>query len=345
MKWPFSRTTPGPQETRDDSATDLIIAAILSAARGTVAQGASAGLEIAAGYWQRGFATAALAPSGVLADALLPHLGFIGRELCRRGEAAFEINIDRGITLLPASTITVTGSVHPDTWLYELTLSGPSEMLTRTLTPDRVLHLRYAVSPSFPWRGISPIEAGGTTKTLLNNLEQRLAEEAGAAVGSVIPVPSVSASGNLQADLRALKGELVLVDSTGQNWGAGATGAPPVDYPVRRIGADPPEVLARLRRESEQSVLAACGVPQSVLSAADGTASREGFRQFLHATLTPIAMQVSRQIAERFDGGVDFDFDALYASDVQGRARGFQSLAKGGMEVERAARLTGFGGP
>ena len=36
------------------------------------------------------------------------------------------------------------------------------------------------------------------------------------------------------------------------------------------------------------------------------------------------------------------NFDALMASDLQGRARAFQSLVGGGMDVERAATLSGM---
>ena len=58
-----------------------------------------------------------------------------------------------------------------------------------------------------PWRGISPIKAAGTTRKLLENLEVRLAQETGSAVGSMIPVPSVQASGGLQSDIRGMRGE------------------------------------------------------------------------------------------------------------------------------------------
>ena len=37
-----------------------------------------------------------------------------------------------------------------------------------------------------------------------------------------------------------------------------------------------------------------------------------------------------------------FSFEALFASDITGRARAFGSLVQGGMDVEDAANLTGL---
>ena len=77
-----------------------------------------------------------------------------------------------------------------------------------------VLHLFYARGPLNPWKGVSPIEASQTTRALLDNMERRLAEELGAAVGSVITVPNIESTSQLQADLRGLHGEVTLVETT-----------------------------------------------------------------------------------------------------------------------------------
>ena len=266
-----------------------------------------------------------------------------GRSLVEKGEAVFEISTGEHLELLPASSVTVEGSASARTWTYLLTLSGPSETITRTLPASRVLHLFYAKSAGAPWRGISPIEAAGTTRKLLDNLEQRLAQEAGGSVGHAIPVPNVQSTGQLQADIRALTGQTVLVESTRQAWGSGQTSAPYGDFTKERIGADPPETLRDLRKDAESSVLAACGVHPSVLGGSDGSASREGYRQFLHGTISAVALEVARQIGPMF--GLDdfaFSFDRLFASDLSGRARAFGSMVTGGMPVEKAAALAGL---
>ena len=336
--WPFNK-----RETRDQDYTDVVVQSMLAAASGDVAAGLTAGKEIAAGHWQRAFSSAAVVPDGVLADAIRPHLGFIGRALVEHGEAIFALDFDDGLTLLPASNATIAGGPNPSSWTYELTLSGPSHTLTRRpLRSDAVLHLFYARGALNPWLGISPIEASSTTRKLLDNLEIRLAQEAGGAVGAVIPVPNVQATTQLQTDLRALKGEVTLTESTAAGWGAGQTGAPSADYPVRRIGANPPSTLPELRRQAEESVLAACGVPVSVLGGATATAARESFRQFLHGTIQPVADGVAAQLGAHFETQLSFDFSKLFASDLSGRARAFQSMVNGGMDVAKAAALAGL---
>ena len=126
-------------------------------------------------------------------------------------------------------------------------------------------------------------------------------------------------------------------------WGAGQTGAPTSDYKVVRVGADPPEVLAILRRDAQASVLAACGIPQSALSGGDAAGARESFRQFLHLVIQPVALEIAGQIASRFGGvDVDFNFDRLMASDLQGRARSLQNMVKSGATLESAAKVAGM---
>ena len=334
--WPFQR-----RETRDD-ATDVVLASILANARGEVASGLTAAIETAAGQWGRAFSSATVTPDGVVADLIAPHLGFIGRSLVTSGEAIFEIRFDDGLELRPASLATVSGSPDPETWTYELTMAGPSRTFTRRLPAGRVLHLTYATNGRHPWRGVSPIGASSTTKGLLEHLETRLAQEVGQAVGLLIPVPDVKVSGQLQTDIRGMKGQVALVDSVSTNWGSGKTDAPKSDYKTVRIGADPPETLARLRREAEESILAACGVPQSALSGGGGAGTREQYRQFLHLVIAPVARSLARQIAARFDlPDVGFNFDSLMASDISGRARAFGQLRSAGLTMKDAADNAG----
>ena len=331
------------RETRAQEYTDVVVQALLAAASGDVAKGLTAGREIAAGHWQRAFSSASIQPAGVVADALKPYLGFIGRALVENGEAIFALDFSDGLTLLPASGATISGGPNPASWIYELTLSGPSNTQTqRPLYSDSVLHLFYARGAKNPWRGISPIEAAQTTRSLLDNLERRLAQEAGGSVGSVIPVPNVQTTGQLQADLRALKGNVTLVETTAAAYGAGQSSAPQADYQVRRIGADPPETLPILRRDAERSVLAACGVPVAVLGGSDAAAHRESYRQFLHGTIEPIAKDLAAQIGGYFGTPFSFDFSALRASDITGKARALVYMVNAGVPLETALGQSGL---
>ena len=330
-------------ETRQQDYTDIFVANLLAAASGDVTARMTAAREIATGHWGRAFASADITPDGPLADALRPHLGLIGRELVRCGEAVFEIAIDNGtLALLPCSSYSIAGFPEPSTWAYEVNLSGPSSMVTRTIQPDRILHLVYARSPVSPWKGISPIQASATTRNLLDNLELRLAQETGAAVGELIPVPNVKTTGQLQTDIRAMKGGVALVETTAQSWGAGQVSSPTGDYQIRRIGANPPVTLPRTTQTSGGKLLAACGLPVTLLGGGDGTASREGFRQFLHGTVMPVSIDLAHVIAKQFDTSISFSFDRLFASDLSGRARAFQSMVNGGLDVSKAAALAGL---
>lgn len=338
--WPFRKAQA---EHRQEGFTDTYVSRLVAYATGELAEGLAAGIETAAGWWQRAFSSADIAPAGVIADVLTPHLGYIGRCLVKDGEAVFEIAIENErLILLPVNDYSIRGDPNPRSWTYELTLPGPAFTFTRNVPADRVLHLRYAVEPSSPWKGVSPIDASGTTRKLLTNLETRLSEEAGAAAGNVIPVPNVSASSQLQSDLRNLKGQVTLVESTSLAWGAGASSAPPTDFRPARLGANPPESLRNLRRDTEESILAACGVPASVLGHSDGSLARELYRQFIFGVIAPVSVDLARQIGQRFEIPVAFQFDRLQAADLQGRARAFQSMVNGGMEVGRAAALAGL---
>lgn len=339
MKIPFWNRP----ETRAADYSDAIVQALLSSASGEVQEGLTGAVEIAAGFWQRSFSSALIKGSDLIGEALAPHLGYIGRSLVEHGEAIFYPDFTGGLLLLPASSSIVTGGPEPASWRYELTLSGPTSVKTRRrLTAESVLHLYYVRGARNPWKGISPIAGAATTRKLLDNLERRLAQEVGGAVGSLIPVPNIEVSGQLQTDIRALKGQTTLVQSTAAGWDAGQTGAPPADFPIRRVGADPPATLPELRRDAERSVLAACGVPTDVLQGGDAAGQREGYRRFLHSTVQPVMDGVGAQVSAFFGTPIRFDRSKMFAGDLSGRARSFQSLVNGGMDITKAASLAGL---
>ena len=74
-------------------------------------------------------------------------------------------------------------------------------------------------------------------------------------------VPPDTPKTELQADLRSLKGQMVLVDSTAGGYGAGPQQAPRRDLEASRVGADPPDSLAVLRNDAAYAVLAADPAP------------------------------------------------------------------------------------
>ena len=298
--WPFGR------ETRADSYTDEVVRLLESRYAGdssTADPMAIAAVEIASGLWGRSFASAKVLPETPATQAVSPGiLETIGRQLIkRRGECLFLIQVENGrVRLDPASSWKIEGRPDPATWTYDLTLSGPSVTQNiKTVAAERIVHCRYGSRPSAPWKGVGPLQSASLTALLGGNLEQRLGEELSMAAGAILPVPDGTAKAPLQADLRAMKGKLVLVDSTASGWGSGTESAPRGDLTVKRVGADPPAVLDLLRSSAGRSILAATGTPLELVEKSEGGGARESYRRFLFSSLAPVARLVGAELGRQ----------------------------------------------
>ena len=103
---------------------------------------------------------------------------------------------------------------------------------------------------------------------------------------------------------------------------------------------DPPEALEKIRGSVGETILACCGVPVELAELGQGTAAREAWRRFLHATIDPLGKLVAEELTEKFEFPVSLSFDSLMASDISGRGRAFQSMVGGGIYVTKATVLT-----
>ena len=344
--WPFTRRV----EKREAGYTDGVVAAILARAHGVQADPvATAAAEAAAGAVARAFASADVTPATAATRAVTPAvLASIGRELIVRGAAVLAINVAGGaVRLTPAGTWDIEGTgPDPDTWRYRLDLAGPSGSVTVSRPAAAVIHCRYSTDPARPWQGVGPLERARLSGRLSAELEAALGDEAAGTRGHLLPIPTDGADETvekLREDIRTLGGKVALVETTGAGWGEGRIAAPPRDYDPKRIGANPPASLATLRSDAALAVLAACGVPVELAAPGDGTAAREAWRRFLHGTVQPLAACVAEELAAKLDApGLVLGFDKLFASDLSGRARAFQSMVGGGMAVDQAAGLAGL---
>ena len=321
--------------------TDAIVQALLQEATGqTTATVASLGVtEACAGLWGRSFASATVTLSNAATAALTPAvLEVIGRRLLLHGEAVFEITVEDGaVRLVEASNWEIE---ERGQWLYRADFSTPEGTYNRTLSSSRILHPRIGATSGQPWQGESPIPSA--TAKLACELETKLTQEVGGPVGNVLPLPHKGSVANLQGDIDKLAGRTVLVESTAGGYGD-KEAAPRGDWQTKRIGANPPSAMIELRKEVQASILAACGCPGSLLERSDGTLAREEMRRFLHSTLSPVARVVADEMAVKLDTpGLAFDSKNLFASDLSGRARAFQSMVGGGMDVTKAASLAGL---
>ena len=343
--WPFTRHT----EHRQASYADSVVEALLSRASGTHADvAATAAVEAAAGALSRAFASAEITPRTPATNGITPDvLAQIGRALIVPGEIVLILAVRQGrVHLLPAASFDVTGAADASTWRYRCDLSGPSGSTTIVRPSAGVIHCRYSTDPARPWVGVGPLDRARLSGRLSAELEAALGDEASGTRGYVLPVPSDGQDdsvSDLRRDIGSLHGRTALVETAMAGWGDGRQAAPRGDYEPKRIGANPPVSLATLRSDAALAVLSACGVPVELVTPGDGTGQREAWRRFLYGTVQPLAACVATELAVKLDTPtVTLGFDKLFASDLSGRARAFQSLVSGGMSVDQAAALAGL---
>ena len=260
--------------------------------------------------------------------------------------------VDGRLLLLPAVCDEISGGPSPDSWRYRLDIPGPSTTRTVTREGGALIHIRYGATSGAPWAGVAPWQAAEVSASLLSNLEGRLREESRGRVGYLLPVPTdpgdpdddsdVDPLAGIKGTLKVLKGEIALVETLAGGYGDKAS-APAEDWKPRRLGANPPLVLETMIDAATFRLLAACGIPPALVRpGADGTAAREAWRQFLHGSIAPVAKLAETELSMKLEQPVALDFEALFASDISGRARSFASLVNAGLDPDKAARLVGF---
>ena len=265
-------------EKRNSVYSDAIITALLSRAAGTTKGNPSAlsGLEIAAGLWSRALSTARVEPDDPVTRVVNPKfLSDVGRALIRHGESLWGISLDAGrVVLTPACSWDVSGGPLERTWRYSLELAGPSGSATVNLPSESVLHFRFGSDPDRPWVGTSPLGFAASSAASAAGLELRLSEELGGPVAHLVAIPSDGGDGgeddplaSLKADIANAKGSAVLLETTAGGYGEGKAAAPLSDWTPKRLGAEPPAVLAKLRAEGAAGIIAACGIPPSLATA------------------------------------------------------------------------------
>ena len=343
-----------PVEVRESQPfTDAVTQAVYQLAAGTNTgdPSALAALEAAAGLYARCFASAKIEAEPYAQAALRPSVrALIARDLIRRGESLHLLDVDAGtVELLPVGSWDVRGGWRERSWWYRLDTFGPSGNLTHFVPAAAAVHVRYAVDPSRPWLGISPLGWARATGTLAANLEQRLAEEAGAVVAHVVPVPQDGGDGEdedplreLKADVAKARGGSMLVETTAAGWGEGKASAPQADWMPRRLGANPPAVLQTLRADVYAAVLGACGVPPDLTVVSTAQGQREAFRRFLTTGLEPLGVLVAAELSDKLATPIAFDFSQTYAHDLAGRASAFQKLIASGMATTEALAISGL---
>ena len=356
--WPFGGGKREARESGGGYEASLLAQFESNAAGGSSAKvGAIAALEAASGLVARCLASARVEGPANLAAACTPAvLAQTGRSLIRSGESVHAIHVDvtGRVRLGVAGHHDVYGPADPSEWTYRVSEYGPSGTGHRLLPAAGVVHVRYLTDPIRPWAGVGPLQAAQIAGRLSAEVGNALADGESGPRGNLLPLPidpepdpddpDADPLAGLKADLRNLRGRLAFVEST-QTMHAGAPGsAPRSDWETKRIGANPPAGEVSLLERSFLEVLSACGVPPGLFATGADAGQRESFRRFLHATLDPLSKLIAAELSDKLEAPLTLNLDGLFAADLAGRARAFQSMTGAGMPLERAAALSGLMG-
>ena len=123
---------------------------------GAISIQATGTLESAAGLIGRSFCQSAeVGGPSMYADALTaPLMTLIGRQLIKHGEFIGWLNVDDGLTIMPAVTSSVSGGPKPESWHVPADdCRVRATSYTMTVPASDVVHLRYATDVARPWLG------------------------------------------------------------------------------------------------------------------------------------------------------------------------------------------------
>ena len=267
----------------------------------------------------------------------------IGRSLIRRGEIVFLIDTSAGaLQLLPAQAHDVDGGPWPDSWTYRLTLGSPSQTETYDGVPAAsVLHFRYAVDPERPYLGNGPLGVATLAGRLSAETVNALADEVSGPRGRLLGIPTDgndSTVAGIKADIANARGRMALIENS--DWDNPGSAA--LDLKSARFGADPPPSLLTQAQVASREIYAACGLNSALWDSNDSSSAREAWRLALFGVIAPLGKKVQAELQTKLDAAVSLQWTELRASDLSGRARAFQSLVSGGMEISQAAALSGL---
>lgn len=332
--WPWAK--PEMRAGYSDAYVDAVLAAASGDGAAAVAETAAA--ELAAGLFERAFASAKVMPDN---PAITPqYLAEAGRALVLRGEHVSMIDMVDGRVMLRSASRHEVRGVRALT--YRLTIDGPDGEFVRVVPADGVVHLRFSTDPGRPWRGIGPLARAGLSSRTAAALELRLGQESNARVGYLLPVPVDGQDEkveHLRRDLAQLKGQAALVETTSAGWDQGRSQAPQRDMVPSRVGANPPAALVQLRQQSFDHVLAACGVPLPLSNAAaDGLTVIRAYSRFTINTVEPIAKVVAGELSDKLAASVEFSFPS-YRRNPESQSRIINTLTSSGVPLPEALAL------
>ena len=335
--WPFRASVVETRST--NSETDILVDAIQARVSGRTPEHATLAIaEACAGLWERALASATVMP---MSSALMPVtpdlLALVARGLASRGEfvALLRVNpICRGC-----------GSCRPADGICEVvqistcgatgwTWAGLRPRSRRaTLNPDQVLHFRIGASPQEPWRGRSPLRRSRATADLAVGIEGNLILES-----NIKPTRIASTTGTPD-QAKAFDKALAQGGIFGTSFGQPLAGqqVPSSRWEPAAMGPEPDEVFRALRTEVGENICAAFGISPALFNCCRRRlgAERKPGEDIGPARWRRSACVIQAELREKLDPDAEVAFDALRASDEDGRSRAVSTEGGGGQDVRR----------
>lgn len=341
----FSRSTqPSSYELNVGSADARRIPVRMNSRLPKPITGSTTGLaivEAAASLYSKTLSSAEIeAPPCVSRDLL----AYIGRELIRIGETAHLIEVDNTgqICLIRAQSWDVLGNDNPESWRYRLTLRGPTSSRTVLVPASRVIHQRWAEDHEAPWRGLSPLQLAELDAATAWHTTVAAGVTASGPAGNIInmqlppkanlsPADAVDLAENYNQKFEGMDGQSHFM----------ITNEAPVAE-VAELHGILDQGLVSYAESRELKLLAAMGLPASLMTAANSAAQREAYRHFIHASLKPLSQLLAAELEAKLEQPVRFTFPQLAEAELTNKGRAFSQLVRGGMSVNHAAQICGI---
>ena len=340
-----------PLETRGGASdyTSQLLSASYAQATGRIHAASVAGVQAAAGIIGRALASATIEGDGGAVDSQL--LENIGTDLTRSGRFLGRLIIGRRgqLRILRASaTVSIIfGESDPNTWVYWLQESGPSETHSQRAVASEVINIRINSDSYRPWEGISPLNRAVASGQLAARLSHSLGDEAAVVVSRILTVAQGTGEAITNKLSQAISGELpgriALPETQMAGGGAGRSSAPARDFRPERTGFDAPVSAPTLYAHMFSEVAELCGVPGALVNPSSaGPSQRESWRRLTVGTIEPYARLIEDELSRVLERPVVIKLRRLGGVDSAGRARALHVLTTAGFDKDEAAELLGW---
>ena len=291
-----------------------------------------------------GHSTGVATLSGQHAASLQGHLSTIARSMVDTGQSDWLINVGStgGLILLPVTAAAVVGGPDPRTWLYTVTIPGPSQTVTLQRPGESILSFRLRVDPKTPWTGKPAIDSTGTGQ-LLCQLESQMSAEARVAPARVITGGQVAEqAGDISEIIKA--GGVVGITQ------AIASREDPSGIKAGVVRNESSAPTVSLHEKLSTLICGAMGVPADlVMGSSSDSGSRESFRRLASTTINNILTTISREWESTLGTALEFNLDLLRSADEVSRSRALgsranavQRLVQSGVELPQALAIAGI---